>query len=194
MHVVAAGETVWDLARQSGLTVEEIVEVNGLRSADEIAEGQELFLPAGGAPAIDAPVSAERVEPTAPPALGDAPLAWPVDGVVLRAFASGQRAYYGLLIAAPAGSAVRAAGAGKVAFVGDQHTALGLLVIVQHDDGLVSVYGHLERAEVATGQSVVRGQAIGVIGTSGGAESPRLHYQLRRGRTPIDPTPLLPPE
>ncbi|MCC7110286.1 MAG: M23 family metallopeptidase [Deltaproteobacteria bacterium] len=195
MHVVAAGETVWDLARQSGLSVEEIVEVNGLRSADEIAEGQILFLPAGAAPAIDAPTTAERDEPTpAPPSQGDAPLAWPVDGVVLRGFSSGKRAHEGLLLAAPAGTAVRAAAAGEVAFVGNEGTTLGLLVIVRHAEDLVSVYGHLDRAEVSTGQAVARGQTLGVVGTTGGVETPRLHFQLRRGRTPIDATPMLPPE
>ncbi len=194
MHTVAAGETVWDLARESGLTVEEIVEVNGLRSADEVAAGQVLFLPAGGLPAVDAPHFTERAEPL--PAAPDdgAPLTWPADGVVLRAFASGKRAFEGLVIAAPAGTAVRAAAAGEVAFVGDERTALGLLVIVKHADDLVSIYGHLGTAAVTAGQRVARGQAIGVVGTSGAAESPRLHFQLRRGRTPIDPTPLLPPE
>ncbi|MBI1947281.1 MAG: peptidoglycan DD-metalloendopeptidase family protein [Deltaproteobacteria bacterium] len=194
MHTVAAGETVWDLARASGLTVEEIVEVNGLRSADEIAEGQVLYLPAGLLPAADVPATAERDDVVPTPADGDARLVWPVDGVVLRSFASGKRAYDGLLIAAPAGTKVRAADAGEVAFVGDQRTAFGLLVLVRHADDVVAVYGHLDRADVSVGQHVTRGQAIGVVGTSGGAESPRLHFQLRRGRTAVDPTPLLPPE
>ncbi|MCC7071357.1 MAG: peptidoglycan DD-metalloendopeptidase family protein [Deltaproteobacteria bacterium] len=194
MHTVAAGETVWDIARQSGLSVEEIVEVNGLRSADEIAAGQVLYLPAGALPSIDVPPSAERVEPSPAAPLGTASLVWPADGVVLRSFASGKRAFEGLLIAAPAGTPVRAVSAGEVAFVGDDKTALGLLVIVKHDDELASIYGHLESAAVSAGQTVGRGQTLGVVGTSGQAEAPRLHFQLRRGRTAIDPTPLLPPE
>lgn len=194
MHTVTAGETVWDIARRSGLTVEEIVEVNGLRSADEIAEGQVLYLPAGGLPDVDAPGSAEREEPPPAVVVGAAPLVWPTDGVVLRSFASGKRAFEGLLLAAPAGSAVRAVADGEIAFVGDEKTALGLIVVVKHADELVSIYGHLENADVSAGQKVARGQALGSVGTSGQAESPRLHFQLRRGRTPIDPTPLLPPE
>src|SRR5688572_16450564 len=67
-HVVKPGETVWDIARQAGLSVEEIVEVNGLQNPDEIAAGQILFLPAGAAPVVDAPAPAERLEPEiAPP-------------------------------------------------------------------------------------------------------------------------------
>lgn len=205
-HTVRAGESVWDLARRSGLTVEEIVEVNGLRSADEVAAGQLLFLPAGGVVDDDPPErAASDDEPLAPP--GQTPFAWPVDGVVLRDFApagpsqKGPAPFDGLLIAAPSGSAVRAAADGEVLFVGDQGTDYGLLVVVRHgpvaigeaDDALVTVYGHLADPIVKAGDTVRAGQRIASVGTSGGVESPRLHFQARRGRTAIDPLPLLPP-
>lgn len=190
------GETIWDLSRQSGLSVEEIVEVNGLRSADEVAAGQVIFLPVGGGPVVDAPAPAEREEPVVLEAPnGPTPLSWPADGVVLRAFSTGKKLPYdGLLIAAPAGTAVTAAADGEVLFAGDQGTDYGYIVVVRHGGDLVTVYGHLAGAVVKAGERVRAGQRLAVVGTSGRQESPRLHFQVRRGRTVVDPLPLLPPE
>lgn len=195
-HTMQPGETIWDLSRQSGLSVEEIVEVNGLPSADEVAAGQVIFLPAGGGPVVDAPAPAEREEPAPLPALpeGPTPLAWPVDGVVLRAFSTKKLPYDGLLIAAPAGTPVTAAAGGEVLFAGDQGTDYGFIVVLRHEGDLVTIYGHLADAAVRAGDRVTAGQRLAVVGTSGRQESPRLHFQVRRGRTVVDPLPLLPAE
>jgi murein DD-endopeptidase MepM/ murein hydrolase activator NlpD len=193
-HTVRVGETVWDIARRHGVSVEEIVDVNGLSSPDELAAGQVLFVPAGGRVAdddLDPP-------PPARSAHGKPPLVWPVDGVVLRDFSparsmKGARTPFdGLLLAAPAGTPVRAAADGEVLFVGDQGTDYGLLIVIRHGDGLVTVAGHLADPVVKAGDTVVAGQQIAKVGTSGGVESPRLHFQVRRGRTTVDPLPLLP--
>jgi murein DD-endopeptidase MepM/ murein hydrolase activator NlpD len=189
-HTMQPGETVWDLSRQTGLPVDEIVEVNGLQSANDVAAGQVLFLPAAGAdrPVVDAPAPHERAE--VPEANASASLRWPVDGgVVLRDFSPGK--YDGILIAAPADTPVLSAADGKVAFVGDEKTAYGLLVVVESGD-ITTVYGHLSSARVKAGDVVKAGDAIGVVGTTGGAESPRLHFQVRRARTVVDPLRFLP--
>lgn len=202
-HTVRPGDTVHGLARATGLTVEEIVEVNGLSSPRAIQVGQVLFLPAvvgrargpeprtqdGAAPVVPAPpatLAADAADATGV-------LAWPVDGVVLRAFSSGRSPYDGLLIAAPEGRPVLAAAAGEVLFAGDQGTAFGLVVVLRHDDDLVTISGHLSKATVQAGERVRPGQTIGYVGVTGGQESPRLHFQVRRGRTAVDPLPLLPP-
>ncbi|HEY4221677.1 MAG TPA: M23 family metallopeptidase, partial [Myxococcota bacterium] len=96
------------------------------------------------------------------------------------------------LIAAPEGTAVKAAADGAVVFAGDQGTAYGIIVVLQHAGDVVTVYGHLARADVKAGDKVSAGQALGAVGMSGGAETPRLHFQVRRGRTVVDPAPLLP--
>ena len=208
MVEVQPGQTVWELAADNGLTVEEIVEVNGLRSADEVAAGQRLFLPAAGEPPTrpsklspsQAPAQASATAPalgsgTTETVVGDAPLAWPVDGVVLRDFAgAGRRAFEGLAIAAPAGTPVGAAAAGRVAFVGDQGGRTGLLVVVEHPDDLITLYAHLSSTSVTTGQAVARGDVLGAVGNTGLlGMSPQLEFQVRRGKKPIDPLPLLPP-
>ena len=198
---VQPGQTVWEIAEEAGLSVEEIVEVNGLASADELAAGQVLFLPASGRgplPVVPAPPT--TTTPAVVPA-GSASLVWPVDGVVLRDFSVAQRrgraakaGYDGVLIAAPAGTLVRAASGGTVAFAGDQGTTTGVFVVVDHPGELVTVYAHLKAARVSVGATVAAGDVVGEIGASGlSGVSPRLQFQVRRRKAPIDPLPLLPP-
>ena len=66
------------------------------------------------------------------------------------------------------------------------------LVIVKHGDGWTSVYGHASKLMVQRGQSVKRGQTLALSGQTGFADRPELHFELRRGRTPVDPLSQLP--
>lgn len=201
--VVQPGQTVWEISRASGISVEEIVEVNGLASANEIAAGQLLFLPAAPlapseAPPPSTPVPMPKPRPVLPGPVSEAGLIWPVDGVVLRDFGGPKSkphlVYDGILIAAPAHTPVHAVAAGTVAFAGSQGTNLGTLVVIEHAGDLISVYGHLARTAVKEGQTVVQGEIIGEVGTSGlVGVSPRVQLQLRKDRLPVDPVPLLPP-
>ena len=120
---------------------------------------------------------------------------WPVDGRVARRFGpagTGQR-NDGIKIAAPIGTPIRAAADGVVAYVGDGIAALGGLVIVRHGDGWTSVYGHASRLIVQRGQSVRQGQTIALSGDTGYADRPEVHFELRKGRVPVDPQSQLPP-
>ncbi len=192
---VRPGQNAWDIAAEAGLPVEEIVEVNGLQSADEVAAGQVLFIPAG-APALGVRSSPAPVPPA--PSGGGPSLLWPVDGIVLRDFSAGSAkdrgGYDGVLIAAPAGTPVCAAAAGQVAFAGTQDTRTGVFVVVNHPGDLVTVYAHLKSTSVSVGQQLQAGDVVGVIGASGlSGVSPRLQFQVRRRKAPVDPLPLLPP-
>jgi len=212
--VVQRGDTLTKISAESGVPVDDIIEVNGLASPDAIDVGQRLFVPAGVAPPPpeqlvddDKPAALdhgaeEPGEPPPAPSLSK-PLRWPVDGIVLRDFAAAQPAtskrparagFEGILIAAPAGTPVRVAAAGTVAFAGSQGTANGNFVVVDHGDGLVTVYAHLKTIVVSVGQILASGDVVGEIGASGltGA-SPRVQLQVRRDQRPVDPLPLLPP-
>lgn len=190
--VVQPGDTLRELAADAGLSVAEVVEVNGLDGEDDIVAGQSLFLPAAQAPKPETPTT--KTKTPLPPST--AKLAWPVDGIVLRDFATTtakKPGYDGLLIGAPAGTAVKAAAAGVVAFAGSQNTATGVFVVVDGGD-LVTVYAHLKSAAVKEGQTVAQGDVLGEIGASGlSGVSPRLQFQVRKNKAPIDPLPLLPP-
>lgn len=103
----------------------------------------------------------------------------------------------GLDIAAPLGSPVRAAARGRVAFVG-HITGGAKVVVIAHEDGLVTLYGHLDDTSapppVAAGDIVEAGERIGAVGLTGMTTGPHLHFIVSRGEEPIDPRVVLPTE
>ena len=105
--------------------------------------------------------------------------------------ASGER-NDGIKIAAPLDTPVLAAADGVVAYVGSDIPALGGLVILRHGDGWTTVYGHAGQLLVQRGQAVKKGQMIALSGNSGFADRPELHFEIRQGRSPVDPLPRLP--
>ncbi len=92
---------------------------------------------------------------------------------------------------APSGTSVRAAGRGTVTFAGWDSGGYGNLVVILHPRGVRSMYAHLSRIGVRTGQSVVAGTAIGAVGSTGFSTGPHLHFELRLGTAAIDPLTAL---
>lgn len=96
----------------------------------------------------------------------------------------------GLWMAAPTGAPVRAAAGGRVAYVGWMHR-YGLMVILEHDSDYFTLYGHNESASVRLGQWVQAGETLAQAGASGGHRQSGVYFEIRRGRSPIDPRPWL---
>jgi murein DD-endopeptidase MepM/ murein hydrolase activator NlpD len=92
---------------------------------------------------------------------------------------------------APAGAPVRAAGRGSVTFAGWDSGGYGNLVVIEHPQGVRSMYAHLARVGVRPGQSVVAGSLVGAVGATGFATGPHLHFELRLGTAAIDPLTAL---
>jgi murein DD-endopeptidase MepM/ murein hydrolase activator NlpD len=86
---------------------------------------------------------------------------------------------------------VRAAENGVVIYAGDGLREFGNTVLVRHDDGLVTVYGHNSRITVSRGDTVRRGQEIARSGMTGDADRPKLHFEVRNGTTPVNPMTYL---
>ena len=114
---------------------------------------------------------------------------WPVSGRVLVDFASSKGT--GINIEAAEGTAVKAAENGTVIYVGSGVEGYGNLILVRHPNGYVSAYAHLGSMSVAKGANVSRGDTIGAAGMTGSVTKPQLHFELRKGATPVDPVPLL---
>lgn len=115
---------------------------------------------------------------------------WPVRGRVISGFA-GKGGNEGLNIAVPDGTPVKAAEAGTVAYAGSELKGYGNLVLIRHPNGYVSAYAHNGELKVKRGDSVKRGQVVASSGQTGNVSSPQLHFELRKGSTPVDPTPYL---
>ena len=118
----------------------------------------------------------------------DGKFRWPLSGTVITDFAASRS---GLNIAAQEGTAVRAAEGGTVIYTGSAVQGYGNLILIKHENGYVSAYAHLKDITVAKGEAVDRGDAIGSTGMTGGVSRPQLHFELRKGATPVDPMPLL---
>jgi murein DD-endopeptidase MepM/ murein hydrolase activator NlpD len=128
--------------------------------------------------------------PAAEPAMsGSDKFRWPVSGRVITDFAASRGT--GINIDVPAGSSVAAAENGTVIYVGSGVEGYGNLILVRHPNGYVSAYAHLDGMSVAKGATVNRGDAIGTVGQTGSVSKPQLHFELRKGATPVDPVPLL---
>jgi murein DD-endopeptidase MepM/ murein hydrolase activator NlpD len=216
--VVASGESLYVIARKYGVEPKTIVTANNLGSMDKLFVGQKLVIP-GGRLKTDATTTASVTTPTPPktpattpstvtpvavasttpatattteapvrPAAADGKFRWPVSGTVIVDFASSRS---GINIAAQEGTAVRAAEGGTVIYTGSAVQGYGNLVLIKHENGYVSAYAHLKDITVAKGEAVNRGDAIGSAGMTGGVSRPQLHFELRKGATPVDPMPLL---
>ena len=152
-------------------------------------------LQASTAPAATpAPVAAEPVQiasaPAAEPVMsGSDKFRWPVSGRVLVDFAASKGT--GINIEAAEGAAVKAAENGTVIYVGSGVEGYGNLILIRHPNGYVSAYAHLGTMNVAKGTNVGRGDTIGAAGKTGSVTKPQLHFELRKGATPVDPVPLL---
>ena len=148
----------------------------------------------------DAPVKkAAAVDPTPtaslPPANeklasnGNPEFRWPARGRIIQGFKTGGND--GINIAVPEGTSVKAAESGVVAYAGNEIKGFGNLVLIRHPNGYVSAYANNSDLEVHRGEQVKRGQTIAKSGQSGNVASPQLHFELRKGSTPVDPTRYL---
>ncbi len=190
-HVVVAGETVYHIANEYGVSVGRLMMANGLSDPRELRVGQVLAIPGayraasiGTAPSGVHPYTGERASRQ---------FQWPVSqGVVSSGFGIRNGAMHeGVDIAAPAGTPVYAADSGVVIFSGALH-GYGNTVIVRHDDDYATVYAHNERNLVSEGNRVARGQEIGEIGRSGRTTGANLHFEVRHDNVAKDPLAYLP--
>ncbi len=134
-----------------------------------------------------------KVAAIAPDATGISQFRWPVQGRVISRFGEkvGSRRNDGLNISVPRGTPVKAAENGVVIYAGDGLKEFGNTVLVKHDDGLVTVYGHADSISVERGAKVRRGQEVAKSGMSGDTDVPVLHFEVRKNSAPVDPTKYL---
>ncbi|MGE0499596.1 MAG: peptidoglycan DD-metalloendopeptidase family protein [Rhizobiaceae bacterium] len=131
-------------------------------------------------------------EGEAPDATGIGRMRWPVKGRVIASYGSGNgKKSDGIDIAVPEGTPVKAAENGVVIYAGDGLKEFGNTVLVRHEDGLVTVYGHNGSLKVERGQKVKRGEEIALSGMSGATETPKLHFEVRKDSAPVDPAGYL---
>ena len=134
--------------------------------------------------AVDTPVKSAEAMPA---------FRWPVRGRVIAGFGSKPNGAQndGINLAVPEGTPIKAADDGVVAYAGNELKGYGNLVLIRHSNGFVSAYAHASELMVKRGDSIKRGQVIAHAGQTGNVTSPQLHFEIRKGSTPVDPTQYL---
>ena len=118
---------------------------------------------------------------------------WPVRGKILSGYGAKSNGLFndGINVAATHGTAVVAAENGVVAYAGNEVKGMGNLIIIQHDDGWMTVYAHMDSMVVRRGARVNVGQKIGTVGKTGKVDSSQLHFEIRKGTKAYDPMTYL---
>lgn len=198
VHVVRPGETIWRISRHYGVSVESVVRANHIRDVTDVPTGARLWIPAAHAVSSAGIVPARYAPPPGRAARERArrelhlSLAWPVQGTLTSRYGRRNgRPHDGVDLAAPRGTPIRAAEAGKVIYSGTL-SDYGKVVIVKHVGDFSTVYAHNRRNRVSRGQFVEKGDVIAEVGRTGNATGNHVHFELRDGQRPVDPLPYLP--
>ena len=205
-YVIKPGDTISKIARANGVDEASILRLNKLVNPNRLIVGQTLKLSEGqeAVATNTRPATTSKPQERAlEPANSDAPAnpvttpasdagliscGWPAKGKVIQGFTQTTK---GIDIAGNAGDAIEAAANGKVMYSGNGVRGLGNLIIVNHDNGFITAYAHNRTLLVKAGQDVKKGAKIAEMGQTDAA-SVRLHFEVRRQGTPVDPLQYLP--
>ncbi len=192
VYVVQPKDTLFKIARENNMSVEELKRMNSL-SSNDIRVGQKIYLagspPAGGAPETQAGITEEELLKKEKIRED---LALPVEGRVLSEYGlRNGRPHKGIDIGAKNGTPIFAVLEGTVVYSGVQG-AYGNVVVLEHPDFVMTVYAHNEKNLVAVGEKVAKGQQIATVGATGNATGSHLHFEYRIKGKAINPRKVLP--
>lgn len=180
-HTVKKGDTLQSIAKQYKGDVDEILQFNGLHSDAALAAGTEILIPGGEVIPQKAP--ARSLAGGSGPAISGF-FAHPVPGATKT---QGIHGYNGVDLGAGVGTPVRASAAGTVIVSksGGWNGGYGSYIVIDHPNGTQTLYAHLSKNIVWSGQSVVQGQVIGNVGNTGRSTGAHLHFEVRGARNPF---------
>ena len=214
---VRKSDTLYSIATRHGMTVSSLAKLNNIQSPYTIHQGDLLKisswvednkktgaskLASGSRGSVSEDRQAEIArrknvkDPSAfkgkasvPKSQANKKFAWPVSGKVISPFGSGND---GINIAGSAGTAVKAADSGTVAYAGNELKGYGNLILIKHKDGWITAYAHNRKLLVKKGAIVQKGQKIAEMGSTGGVKTPQLHFEIRYKAKVVNPSQYLP--
>ena len=174
-HIVKEEETLYSISKTYGVSLEEITEANGIDDPSQVSVGLRLIIPG------------HKISG----------LIWPVQGKITSQF--GKRGWMsfhsGIDIAAPKGTPVMAVADGLVIISAhslDGYSGYGKVIIIEHGDGIKTLYAHNKNNLVEIGECIREGEIIAEVGSSGNASGSHLHFEIRKDRKPVNPLKYLP--
>jgi murein DD-endopeptidase MepM/ murein hydrolase activator NlpD len=220
VHVVAPGDTLYSIARRYRKPATVLARANKIPAATKVRVGERIVIPgirpvprAKTAPPKE-PASREvasteyphsTTAATVPPPVQQTSLKtaepvgalpsflWPVRGRIIAGFGAKPSGLQndGIDLAVPEGTPIKAADDGVVAYASNELRGYGNLVLIRHSSGYITAYAHASKILVKRGETVKRGQVIAESGETGNVKSPELHFEIRKGASPLDPTRFL---
>lgn len=190
-HIVKKGDTLASIAKRYGGDVSEIASYNGLDDTKELIVGTEVTIPDGEIAAVTPSSTTKRSSGVSinEPAHNVGPQGTPDQiGYYLRPIVGGVRTqgvhgYNAVDLAAPVGTPILASAEGDVIVARDEgwNGGYGDYIVIQHDNGSQTLYGHASRVIVHAGQHVRQGQVIGYVGSTGKSTGSHVHFEIRNG-------------
>jgi len=206
-HTIEPGQSLWRICKAYNVDMERVAKINHISDPTQISAGQKIFIP-GAAAAIEVepfqPQRSDTAEPpgnnrdngrekpdTLPPVYSSAPgkLLWPVpDGKIFSSFGSrGDQFHEGIDISTRSGTQVFAADDGKIVYSSAKIRGYGNMIVIKHAGNLSTVYAHNRVNLVKEGDFVRKGDKIAEVGQTGKASGPHLHFEVRAGKSAVDP-------
>lgn len=204
-HAVKPGQTLYRIATVYGVGLNSLKQINGISDPYKLKVGRRLWIPGALRVLEVLPTSKTRtakkkrtvkpkVKKTSFPRPSKNFFVWPVEkGTITSKYGTrGKRHHDGLDIANRKGTPIYAAASGRVVFSGTGPTGYGLMVIIKHENGLMSVYAHNSSNHVGRGLKVKQGQKIASMGSTGRSTGPHLHFEIRSDTQAVNPLKYLP--
>ncbi|MFH1048001.1 MAG: M23 family metallopeptidase [Patescibacteria group bacterium] len=184
VYSIKRGDTLVSIANKYKSDAEKILEINQLADAGSLSVGEDLILPGGKLPPPPAPTPSRvttslRQVFTPAPDSGSTRLLWPTSARRVTQYYNWR--HQGVDIAAPIGTPIYAADDGVVSFSGWNNGGYGLMVLVDHQNGLYTRYAHASRNLVSAGDVVKRGDVIQLMGSTGRSTGPHIHFEVLSG-------------
>ena len=198
-YVVKPGDTLYKIAQASGIDVARLRQLNNITDPSQLRVGQVLRLDGQVSPqpgpavatAVTPVPAVQPVDTTETARASDANViswGWPTNGKIIQGFNASTK---GIDLEGIPGDPVQAAADGKVMYAGNGVRGLGNLILLGHSNGFITAYAHNQELLVKTGQEITKGTKIASVGQTD-TTSPRLHFEIRRRGTPVDPLAYLP--
>jgi murein DD-endopeptidase MepM/ murein hydrolase activator NlpD len=188
-HTVRKGDTITSIAKRYKADDQDVANYNGLSVSSLLAVGDTVIVPDGEIEAIQS--TKPRTTTKKPRILNSYSYSAPT-GFLIRPISGGRKSqgihgHNGVDLAASIGTPVYAAADGRVivAKMGGYNGGYGNMIIITHDKGIQTVYGHLNSIYITTGQTVTQGQTIGELGNTGKSTGPHLHFEVRGAKNPF---------
>jgi murein DD-endopeptidase MepM/ murein hydrolase activator NlpD len=220
VHVVAPGDTLYSIARRYRKPATVLARANKIPAATKVRVGERIVIPdmrpapraktapprepvprkvasteyphSTTAPTVPPPVQQTSLK-TAEPVGALPSFLWPVRGRIIAGFGAKPNGLQndGIDLAVPEGTPIKAADDGVVAYASNELRGYGNLVLIRHSSGYITAYAHASKILVKRGETVKRGQVIAESGETGNVKSPELHFEIRKGASPVDPAQFL---